>query len=89
MDQKIVTTTIAVLALVAAYGPANAASPGLLHPAVALIVPAPGIDIDDREVIAPPSDIDPDMAKTPPATGARMPVIAPPEAPGGRFGIER
>jgi len=25
----------------------------------------------------------------PPTTGARMPVVAPPELPGGRFGIQR
>lgn len=85
MDEKLVTTAIATLALVVAYGPAHAASPGLLHTAAA-IAPVPGMDIaDQREIIAPPSDIDRDMAITPPHTGARMPVIAPPEA-GWRFG---
>jgi len=86
MDEKIVTTAIATLALVVAYGPANAASPGLLHTTAAAIAPAVEMDIaDQREIIAPPSDIDPDMAITPPHTGARMPIIAPPEQ-GWRFG---
>jgi hypothetical protein len=90
MDQKIVTTTVAALALVATYGPATAASAGLFHTAAAVIAPATGFAIaDQREVIAPPSDIDPGMARTPPTTGARMPVVAPPELPGGRFGIQR
>lgn len=90
MDRKFVTTTAAALALVAAYGTASATSPGLLHTAAALIAPASGMDIaDQREIIAPPSDIDPGMERMPPATGGRMPIIAPPEVPGGRFGIQR
>jgi len=85
-----VTTAVAALALVAAYGTASATSPGLLHSAAAVIAPPTGMDIaDQREIIAPPSDIDPGMARMPPATGARMPVIAPPEVPGNRFGIQR
>jgi hypothetical protein len=34
-------------------------------------------------VIIPPADVDPGMKRTPPAFGARMPVIPPPVAPGG------
>jgi hypothetical protein len=90
MDQKIMTTTVAALALVAAYGPATTASAGLFHTAAAVVAPVTGFDIaDQREIIAPRSDIDPDMARMPPTTGARMPVVAPPELPGGRFGIQR
>jgi hypothetical protein len=90
MDQKIVATAAAALALVAVYGIANAASPSLLHAAAADIAPATAIEVaDQREIIAPPSDIDPGMAKMPPAAGVRMPVITPPEVPGGRFGIQR
>ena len=87
MDQKIMTTTVAALALVAAYGPATTASAGLFHTAAAVVAPSLGMDFaDQREIITPPSDIDPGMARTPPTMGARMPIIAP---PGGRFGIER
>lgn len=34
-----------------------------------------------RDVIEPPSSIDPGMAIDPPQTGARMPVVRPPDAP--------
>jgi hypothetical protein len=87
MDQKIMTAAVATLALVASYGAATAQPSGLFHTTAALIAPAAGMDIgDQREVITPPSDIDPGMTKMPPHTGARMPIIAPPD---GRFGIER
>jgi hypothetical protein len=90
MEQRIVTTAVAALALAAACGTVPAQSSGLVHRAAAFIAAASTADLaDQREVIAPPSDIDPNMAINPPATGARMPIIAPPEAPGGRFGIER
>jgi hypothetical protein len=90
MDQKIVATAVAALTFVAVYGIASAASTSLLHAAAADIAPATAIEVaDQREIIAPPPDIDPGMTKMPPATGARMPVIAPPEVPGGRFGIQR
>jgi len=87
MDQKIATTIVAALAFVAVHGAAQATSPGLLHTAAAVVAPSLGMDFaDQREIITPPSDIDPGMARTPPTMGARMPIIAP---PGGRFGIER
>jgi hypothetical protein len=90
MNEKIATAIVAALALITAYGPANAAAPGLLHTTAAVIAPAAGLDIaDQRDIIAPPSDIDPGMAKSPPAIGMPMPIIVPPEALGGRFGIER
>jgi hypothetical protein len=90
MDQRIVTTAIAALALAAACGTAHAQPSAMYRSAAAVIAPAAGAGISDqREVIAPPSDVDPDMAIKPPATGARMPIIAPPELPGSRFGIER
>ena len=38
-------------------------------------------------VIRPPSGIDPDMTKAPPATG-KMPVIPPPGTPGGEQGVD-
>jgi hypothetical protein len=34
-------------------------------------------------VIIPPAGVDPGMKRTPPASGARMPVIPPPGTPGG------
>ena len=35
------------------------------------------------KVIKPPADVDPEMKRTPPPSGARMPVIPPPGTPGG------
>jgi len=90
MTWKTLTLTFAAVAIVAVYGIANAASPGLLHNAATVIAPTAALDIvDQREVIAPPSDVDPEMAITPPMTGARMPIVIPPDAPSGRFGIQR
>jgi hypothetical protein len=54
----------------------------------ALVGPAPGIGSLDgqRDVIQPPSSIDPGMAIDPPQTGAKMPVVHPPgTAPGTRL----
>jgi hypothetical protein len=43
-----------------------------------------------RDVIEPPSSIDPGMALDPPRTGAKMPVVRPPDAPpGGRLVLPR
>jgi hypothetical protein len=61
-------------------------SPSYLQ--AALIGPAPGIGSLDsqRDVIQPPSSIDPGMTIDPPHTGAKMPVIHPPgTAPGNRL----
>lgn len=44
---------------------------------------------DQRDVIQPPSSIDPGMALDPPQTGARMPIIHPPGMPGGRLILPR
>jgi hypothetical protein len=82
MEQKLLTTTVAALALVAIYGTANAASPGVIRTTMAVSPPETGMDVaDSREIIAPPSDIDPGMARMPPATGARMPIVTPPATP--------
>ena len=90
MDQKTLTTTVAALALVAICGTANAASPGLIRTNLAVSPPETGMDVaDSREIIAPPSDIDPGMARMPPSTGARMPVVTPPATPDGRLGMQR
>jgi hypothetical protein len=90
MDQRIITSTVAALALVAIYGNAVAQPSGLFRTAAAVLaLDATGQLINPREVIAPPSDIDRDMAITPPHTGAHMPIVTLPETPGGRFGIQR
>jgi hypothetical protein len=55
---------------------------------VALVGPAPGLGSLDsqRDVIQPPSSIDPGMTIDPPQTGAKMPVIYPPGTmPGNRL----
>jgi hypothetical protein len=43
---------------------------------------------DQREVIAPPGGVDPDMAIPPPETGARMPILRP-GMPDGKSGFGR
>ena len=93
MEQKIVAIAVAASALIAVGAQAHAAPlaepAGLYHQAAAVIAPLGTEPGDQREVIAPPSDVDPQMTIRPPSSSARMPVIAPPELPGGRFGIER
>jgi hypothetical protein len=43
-----------------------------------------------RDVIDPPSSIDPGMTIDPPQTGARMPIVHPPGTePGGRLILPR
>lgn len=51
----------------------------------ALIGPAPNLGAANgpRDVIEPPSSVDPGMAIDPPQTGAKMPVIHPQPLPGG------
>jgi len=44
---------------------------------------------DQREVIQPPSSIDPGMTIDPPQIGAKMPIIHPPGTPGSRFVLPR
>ena len=58
-----------------------AAAPSFLE--AALVGPAPGIGSPDnqRDVLQPPSSIDPGMTIDPPQTGAKMPVIHPPGVP--------
>jgi len=50
---------------------------------VALVGPSLGLGTADsrRDVIEPPSSIDPGMALDPPDTGAKMPIVHPPGAP--------
>ena len=72
----------ALVASVGAYAAQVDTMPrGYLETAVA--GPAPGIGSLDsqRDVIEPPSSIDPGMALDPPQTGARMPIVHPPAAP--------
>jgi hypothetical protein len=54
-----------------------------------LMAPDPiAMAVAQREVIAPPWDVDRGMTIKPPQSGARMPVIQP-DMPGDRYGIER
>jgi hypothetical protein len=39
-------------------------------------------------VIKPPANVDPEMKRTPPPSGARMPVIPPPGTPGGNPAVK-
>jgi len=52
----------------------------VVGPSIALASPG-----DQRDVIEPPSSIDPGMTLDPPQTGAKMPVIRPQVAPGGKL----
>ena len=53
--------------------------------AAAVMNPAAGLDLqgDQRDVITPPSSIDPGMSVDPPQIGARMPIVRLPT--GGRL----
>jgi hypothetical protein len=92
--------TISLLALVisgAVVASAGAYAAQADNPPEALVHTAsmvgPGIALgaadEQRDVIQPPSSIDPGMALDPPQTGAKMPVIHPPDRPGGRLVLPR
>jgi hypothetical protein len=71
----------AVGAIVASAGASAAqVDKPLSYVEAALVGPAPGIGSFDsqRDVIEPPSSIDPGMSIDPPQTGAKMPVVHPP-----------
>ena len=66
---------------------AIAAEPPADQPNKPIVPPASGTSSSDLSrsggVITPPVEIDPEMKRTPPPSGARMPVIPPPGTPGG------
>jgi len=68
------------------------ARPGAAQPATPAVPPASGTSSSDLNrsggVITPPADIDPEIKQTPPPTGARMPIIAPPGTPGGNPAVK-
>jgi hypothetical protein len=82
----------AVVASAGAYAAQADTSPSAFQTAAAIMGPSmvltgPG---DQRDVIDPPSSIDPGMALDPPQTGAKMPVLHPPgTTPGGRLVLPR
>jgi hypothetical protein len=89
---KHILSIIALAASGAFVASANASAAQVDTPSsyveAALVGPAPGIGSLDsqRDVIQPPSSIDPGMTIDPPQTGAKMPVIHPPgAAPGSRL----
>jgi hypothetical protein len=51
------------------------------------VPPASGTSSSDLSrsggVVTPPTEVDPAIKRTPPPSGARMPVIPPPGSPGG------
>ena len=66
-------------------------SPSAFEQTAAVVGPI-GLGAPDgqRDIIDPPSSIDPGMALDPPETGAKMPIIRPPGAmPGGRLILPR
>jgi hypothetical protein len=69
---------------VGAYAAQVEGSPSAFHE-TALVSPAPNLGTPDskRDVIEPPSTVDPGMAIDPPETGAKMPIIHPQLVPGG------
>ncbi len=86
---RICLVTAAVLgfgAIVAAAGEPSG-RPGAGQPATPAVPPASGTLSSDLNrsggVITPPANVDPKIKQTPPATGAKMPVIPPPGTPGG------
>lgn len=67
--------------------PALAEVRGADQPATPAVPPASGTSSSDLSrsggVVKPPDEVDPAMKRTPPPSGARMPVIPPPGTPGG------
>jgi hypothetical protein len=57
------------------------------QPTTPVVPPASGTSSSDLSrsggVITPPAEVDPEMKRTPPPSGAKMPVIPPPGTPGG------
>jgi hypothetical protein len=95
MDRIISIIALALAGIFLACGASHAESldqgSGLYRQTAALMGPTiadRSID-EQREVITPPSSIDPGMALDPPASGARMPIIHPPGTPGGRLVLPR
>jgi hypothetical protein len=70
-----------------AYAAQDGVPPSVLVQTAAMVGPnlALGNTDEQREVIQPPSSIDPGMALDPPQTGAKMPIIHPPGTPGGKL----
>ena len=77
----------AIVASAGAYAAETDESPGALMRAAVDMGPSIAVGTADieREVIQPPSSIDPGMTLDPPQTGAKMPIIRPPDTPGGRL----
>jgi hypothetical protein len=77
----------AVVASAGAYAAQADDPPDMFKETAALVGPLTlGAPDDQREVIQPPSSIDPGMALDPPQTGAKMPILHPPgTVPGGRL----
>jgi hypothetical protein len=88
----IVATTIIGLsaAVVTAGESPNREGPG--QPTTPSVPPASGTQSSDLSrsggVITPPAGIDPEIKQTPPATGAKMPIIPPPGTPGGNPAVK-
>lgn len=84
---------LAVSGAVAVTAVASAAQlvPSPIFREAALVGPAPDLGTTNgpRDVIAPPSSVDPGMAIDPPETGAKMPVIHPQPMPGGGVIVPR
>jgi len=83
----------ALVASAGAYAADAGDSPsGHWETAAAVMGPSIGLasPSDQRDVIEPPSSIDPGMAVDPPQTGAKMPIVRPPgTTPGGRLILPR
>jgi hypothetical protein len=62
------------------------------QPATPAVPPASGSSSSDLSrsggVVKPPTDVDPQMKQSPPASGDRMPVIPPPGSPGGNPAVK-
>jgi hypothetical protein len=60
---------------------------GTEQPRAPVVPPTSGTSSSDLArsggVITPPADVDPEMKRTPPSSGAKMPIIRSPDVPGG------
>jgi len=86
--RRIWVLAAAVVGLIAAAVSAEerGGRPNADQPSTPVVPPANGSSSDlgrSGGVITPPDNVDPGMKRTPPPSGARMPVIPPPGTPGG------
>src|SRR5690348_3936496 len=89
---SIIATAFLSLIVAAVSAQERGSRPSAGQPSAPIEPPASGTSSSDLGrsggVITPPGEVDPAIKRTPPPSGARMPVIPPPGTPGGDQSIK-